>query len=145
MTTKELKRLTRAELLELLLAQTRESERLKERLEEAEAQLADRRIRLEKAGDLASAVLAINGVIDAAQAAAQQYLDNIAAISRDTKVSCNNMTAETMVECDRMRDEARAECERMLSEAKTEAANIRRKAREGRRKAKKAAEVQQKN
>lgn len=88
MTEKEMRRLSRAELLELLLEQTEESERLKKRLEEVEAQLSDRRIRVDNAGDLASAVLAVNGVVEAAQAAAQQYLDNI-----------RNMEAEVMEGC----------------------------------------------
>lgn len=139
MTDKELKRLTRTELLELLLAQTRESEQMKERLYDAQMKLAERQLRISEAGDLAHAMLAVNGVMDAAQAAAQQYLENIAAMERETRAACERMTVETKEECAQMRADARAECERMLSEAKTEAANIRRKAREGRRNAKKAA------
>ena len=42
MTDKELKRLSRTELLELLLEQTRQRELLEQRLEEAEKKLADR-------------------------------------------------------------------------------------------------------
>ena len=78
MKEKELKRLSRAELLDLLLVQTKEAERLRKRLEKAEQELADRNVQIEKAGDLAHAVVQINGVMEAAQAAAQQYLDNIA-------------------------------------------------------------------
>ena len=79
MTEKELKRLSRAELLELLLIQTRETEQLRRKLEKAEAALADRQLRLSNAGDLAQAVLSINGVMEAAQAAAQQYLRDVKA------------------------------------------------------------------
>ena len=63
MTEKELKRLSRSELLELLLAQTKEAERLEKKLEKAERMLSDRRLQLEKAGDIAHAALEINGVI----------------------------------------------------------------------------------
>lgn len=142
MTNKELKKLTRAELLELLLAQTRETEQLKERLYDVQMKLADRQLRISEAGDLAQASLMINGVMDAAQAAARQYLENIAAMERETKAACERMTVETRDECAQMRAATKAECDRMLSEARTEAANIRRKAREGRRKAKKAAETE---
>ena len=77
MTEKELRRLSRAELLELLLAQTEENEKLKKRLQAAEAALSDRKIIMEKAGTMAEAALKLNGVFEAADRAARQYLENI--------------------------------------------------------------------
>ena len=56
MTDKDVRRLSRSELLEMLIAQTEENRQLKIRLERAEAQLRDRRIAVEKAGSLAEAV-----------------------------------------------------------------------------------------
>ena len=94
MTDKELKRLSRSELLELLLIQTRETERLTKRLENAEKMLADRQLRLEKAGDIAHAALEINGVMEAAQEAAQQYLDNIIRLEEETKARCEKMLSD---------------------------------------------------
>ena len=91
MTDKELKRLNRSELLELLLIQTKETERLAKRLEKAEKMLADRQLQLEKAGDIAHAALAVNGVMEAAQKAAQQYLDNIARMEQETKLRCEKI------------------------------------------------------
>ena len=94
MTEKELKKLNRAELLELLLIQTKENEKLRERLKKREEKLADRRIKIEQAGSLAEAVLAVNKVMEAAQEAAQQYLDNIAAMEAETKEKCEKLLAE---------------------------------------------------
>ena len=91
MTEKELKKLSRAELLELLLIQTRETERLTRQLEKAEKMLTDRQLRLDKAGDIAQAALAINGVMEAAQAAARQYLDNIARMEEETRLRCEKL------------------------------------------------------
>ena len=88
MTDKELKRLSRAELLELLLAQTKETERLARELEKAEQMLADRQLQVKEAGDIAHAALAVNGVMEAAQAAAQQYLDNIIRMEQETRLRC---------------------------------------------------------
>ncbi len=85
MTDKELRRLSRSELLEMLIAQTEENSQLKIRLEQAEAQLRDRRIEIDKAGSLAEAALSLNGVFQAAEAAAQQYLENIQRISSRQK------------------------------------------------------------
>ena len=73
MTEKELRHLSRSELLEMLIAQTAENDQLKNRLEQAEAQFRDRRIAIDKAGSLAEAALSLNGVFQAAEAAAQQY------------------------------------------------------------------------
>ena len=80
---KELKKLNRTELLELLLVQTKEVERLREELDEARRQLEDKRIRVQEAGNLAQAVLSINDVVNAVQAAADQYLDNIKAMEAE--------------------------------------------------------------
>ena len=94
MKEKALKRLSRAELLELLLRQTQETERLQEKLAEAEALLAQRHLKVQEAGNLANAVLAVNNVVEAAQAAAQQYLDNIIAMEAQTKARCEQLLRE---------------------------------------------------
>lgn len=104
MTQKELKRLSRSELLELLLIQTKETERLMKKLEEAESLLYQREVKIQNAGDLAHAVLEINGVMEAAQAAAQQYLENIAAMERDTRAKCEQLLAEAHREAERIRN-----------------------------------------
>ena len=91
MTSKELKRLSRADLLELLLAQTRETETLKKKLQEAEEELENRRFRMSNAGSLAEAMVEINNVMAAAQAAADQYLENIAAMEAETRQKCEKM------------------------------------------------------
>ena len=94
MTDKELKRLSRSELLEMLIAQMKENEALQSRLELAEAQLNDRQIAMEKAGTLAEASLSLNGVFEAAEAAAQQYLENIERMSGQQETICRDMQAE---------------------------------------------------
>ena len=97
MTDKELRRLSRSELLEMLIAQTEENDRLKIRLEQAEAQLRDRRIAIDKAGSIAEAALALNGVFQAAEAAAQQYLENIQRISGQQDAICGEIKEQAAV------------------------------------------------
>lgn len=77
MTDKELKRLSRAELLELLIGQMKENQRLQAGLDAANKALHDRAIVIEQAGSIAEAALQLNGVFAAAEAAAAQYLENI--------------------------------------------------------------------
>ena len=94
MTDKELRRLSRSELLEMLIAQMKENAALQSRLELAEARLNDRQIAVEKAGTLAEASLSLNGVFQAAEAAAQQYLENIERMSGQQETICRDMQAE---------------------------------------------------
>ena len=91
MKEKSLKRLSRAELLELLLEQTRQTEMLQEKLAKAEELLNQKYLKVQEAGDLAHAVLAVNNVMEAAQNAAQQYLENIAAMESETKARCEEL------------------------------------------------------
>ena len=81
MTDKQLKKLSRRELLELLILQTRKVENLEKQLEEANRQLRDRRILIESSGSLAEAAMKLNGVFEAAERAAQQYLENVRALA----------------------------------------------------------------
>ena len=77
MTEKELKRLSRAELLELLLEQVEENEALRAEIANLKGQLEDRAIKIENAGSIAEAALRLNGVFEAAEAAAKQYVDSL--------------------------------------------------------------------
>ena len=77
MTQKELKKLHRVELLELLIEQTRRADALEDEVAELKKQLAMREIDIENAGTLAEAAIKINEVLSAADAAAKQYLYNV--------------------------------------------------------------------
>ena len=67
MTERELRKLSRADLLELLLAQRKENEQLRCLLDQTQAQLADRTITISNAGSIAEASLHLNGIFDAAR------------------------------------------------------------------------------
>lgn len=77
MTKRELKKLSRLELLELLLRQMEENEQLRSELEQAQRRLASREIELENAGSIAQASLQISRIFEAAQMAADIYLENV--------------------------------------------------------------------
>ena len=77
MTERELRRLSRIDLLEMLLEQSKELDRLQTELENVKKQLEDRRIMEQEAGSIAEAALKLNKVFEAAQNAADQYLENI--------------------------------------------------------------------
>jgi hypothetical protein len=109
MTDKELRRLNRAGLLELLVAQGRELELLRQELAEAKDQLADRKLRLDRAGSIAEASLQLNGVFQAAQDACEQYIENIESLSHRQEQLCAQMERETQEKCQKMLSTARTQ------------------------------------
>lgn len=74
---KDLKRMGKSELLEILISQLEENEKLQKELDECRQKLNDRSIALESAGSIAEASLKLNGIFAAADIAARQYLENI--------------------------------------------------------------------
>lgn len=104
MTSKELKRLRRTDLMEMLLELSKENVQLRQQLEEANARLEDRQLRVEQAGSLAEAALQLNGVFAAAQAACEQYEYNV-------RLHCQELEEQTRRECERIRSQARAKAQ----------------------------------
>ena len=116
MTDKELKRLRRAELLEMLLTQVKENGELKARLGEMQARLDDRRIMINEAGSIAEAALRLNGVFQAAETAAAQYLENIRMLSGKQEAVCQRMEEEARKKAEIIRAEADAYSRRIRSQ-----------------------------
>lgn len=117
MTDQQLKQKNRRELLELLLEQTKRAEELEAELAEKDSLLqmkdqllSDRRIAIENAGSIAQASLEINNVFESAQAAAEQYLENIRACGE---------------RCDKMIEDAKRRCDEMVEHASAKVTTLR--------------------
>ena len=106
MTDKEFKRLGKAQLIEIIYQLQLELDKVNEEKKVLENELADKRLRLNNAGNIADAALEINNCFRSAQNAAEQYLDEIKA-----------MREETEAECQRILEEAKAEAEAIISDA----------------------------
>ena len=109
MTDKEFHRLSRAQLIDIIYQFQVKQEELVAENERLTKALADRRVRVSEAGNLAEAALAIHNVMQSAQDAASLYLEEVRT----------------------MREETREECQRLLESAKAEAQIILAQAREG--------------
>lgn len=99
MTDKELRKLNRAELLEILLEQTKRVEALQAELELKNKELENRKIMIDRAGSIAEASLRLNEVFEAAQRAADQYLENVMQLNKNSEMSKEpreNITDETV-------------------------------------------------
>ncbi len=75
MTEKELKKLNRYQLLELLLVQTERADSLQQKVDQLQAKLDERELRFAKLGSIAEASVCVSGVFEAAQKAADLYLE----------------------------------------------------------------------
>lgn len=73
MPDRELRRMRRAELVEIILALKQTEDRLRAENAALSAQLQERQIHIENAGSIAQAALELNKVFEAAQAAADEY------------------------------------------------------------------------
>ena len=118
MTDKELKRLSRGELLEMLIQQSKELERLRKQLDAAQTALQNREIAITNAGSIAEAALQLNGVFTAAQDACQQYMENICHLSQNQERICAQRDAESQAEAKRIVEEARKESEALEHETR---------------------------
>lgn len=72
-----LKNLSKLELLELLAEQEAEIEQLKRQLVQKDRIIRQRTLCMEQAGNIAQAALVLNGVFEAAQKAADQYVESV--------------------------------------------------------------------
>ena len=117
MTDKELRRLSRSDLLELLISQTEENQALKTRVAQLEDQLNDRRIAVAEAGSIAEASLKLNGVFAAAEEAARQYLENIQRIQQEQEASSQSLREKAGQGAEAIRQEAEAYSQKLRGEA----------------------------
>ena len=77
MTEKELLKLKKSELLEIMLAQSKEIDSLREQLAKTQSMLDDRKIAIDESGSIAEASLRLTKVFEEAQKAADLYVENI--------------------------------------------------------------------
>lgn len=85
MDEKELRKLNRQELLEILLEVTEENEELREEIKMLKKNLRSKAMMIDNAGSLAEASLKISGVFERAQLAADIYLRNLKNMEKQLK------------------------------------------------------------
>lgn len=117
-----------AELTESLKEEKAALARAQEKIEALTQQVSDRVILKDNAGTLADAAIQINSVFASAQAAADQYLENIERMHREQEKSCAlmesesrekaaQMIRETEARCAALEAQTRAKCEALKADA----------------------------
>ncbi len=124
MTDKELRKLSRKDLLQLLLEQSKRLQALEAQYAEAEAKLQSKSITLENAGSIAEAALQLNGVFESAEAACRQYTENITAFQFDrekaeaeSREKAQQIIEDAEKKAAALENETKLKCETMLKNA----------------------------
>lgn len=91
---KELKKLSRRELVDIIYQMKKNEQQMQEEIAVLQDALQDKRIRISEAGSIAEAATSITNVFTSAQKAADLYLQEIAYMKEETKRECEKMIAE---------------------------------------------------
>lgn len=85
MTDKEFRRLKRSDLIEIIYRLQENEEKYRDAIVRMRRQLADRQTKIENAGSVAEAAMALSGVFESAQDAADRYLSEIQQMHTEAK------------------------------------------------------------
>ena len=98
MTEKDLRKLNRYQLLELLVVQTERADKLQASLDEAQAKLQQRELNISSLGSIAEASLDLGEVFRAAQSAADIYLDAAKKRAEEIEEDAHKKAAEILAQ-----------------------------------------------
>ena len=135
LTEKELRRLRRTELLELLVEQGRIVERLQKEVTALRSEAEERRISIEKAGSIAEASLSLTKIFEDAEEASKLYKENIERRSEDqdrinalreeeSKKRAEQLIMTTAKKCREMEAATAQKCRQMLEAAAKRAGSV---------------------
>ena len=116
--------MSRTDLIQLVMEQERSIDALQARIITMERQQRERSFRMKKFGSLAEASLQLNGVFEAAQRAANQYLESAAQLSaacKQQKQESDRLLAQTKEQCRKMQEETEALCHQLRESAEMDA------------------------
>ncbi len=114
MTDKELRRLGRADLIDIIFELRKRCDEYEAENSSLKKELAQKELRVSEAGSIAEAALRLNGVFEAAQAAADQYVASVHAAMRG---AADRQSASIL-------EAARKQAERIVAEAERKARQI---------------------
>ena len=88
MINKDIKRLSRRELVDIIYQLKTNEQEMQNELESLKKELEDKRIRISEAGSIADAAMSVTNVFSTAQMTADLYLREISLMKEDTEKAC---------------------------------------------------------
>ena len=113
MFNKELKKLSRRELVDLLYQMKKNEEQMQEEIAALQQAVEDKRLRISVAGSIAEAAMDITNLMSTAQMTADLYL---------REISCMKIDAEE--ECRRMIEDARKKADKIVADGEKRLADL---------------------
>ena len=107
MTDREFKRLSRSQLIDIIYQLQLKQEELIADNEKLSKALADKRLRVSEAGNIAEAALEIHNVMQTAQNAASHYLEEIRIMREETEEKCRRLLENAQKDADEIITQAK--------------------------------------
>ncbi len=131
MKNNDLKRLSRGDLITIIYQMKQGEEALKAELALVTEQLQARELKLAQSGSIAEAALNLHGVLEATQAAADDYLESLRAAHaqeeaglEQARLHREQLTANAQAEAEAILSSARSEAETALESARVGSQNL---------------------
>lgn len=124
MTDKELKKMSRADFLELLIAQGKEIEQLKAQLADREEKLKNSEMTLNNMTPITQSAFEINEVFDDVEFKSSHQLENLAHIKEEQEKAAIEMERIVREKCIKMIEETQAKCKKMERATKDKCAEL---------------------
>ena len=121
---KELKKMSRKELLEILLEQAKRIEELENKIEKLNEKLESKKVIFKNAGSLADASLQLSGIFNVAQEAAEIYLNNIKDLKEKGEQEIENLKNKMLRETARKCKKREKEADEFIKNVELEVKNI---------------------
>ena len=110
MVNKELKRLSRRELVDIIYQLKKNEQELQDEIDSLKKQLDDKHLKISNAGSIADAAVNVTDILATAQKTADLYLQEIASMKADTEKECS----KKIEDADKKVNEILAEGQRQL-------------------------------
>lgn len=125
MTDKELRKMNRIELIEIIYALQQEEKRLEEEKKALEDRLEEWTIQNSEAGSIAEAAVKVNKIFEVAQMTADQYLEAVYAANAKSEAHAEQILEDARKEQEEILASAREKAEAIQEEAEAYRTRIR--------------------
>jgi len=124
MTDKELSKLRRTELLEILIAQGKENTALQEQLKQTEKALRNRELTIENTGSVAEVAFRLNDVVGFTQRAVDLYIENVKRVMEQQQEESTDVLNKARDYATQTVAYAQKRARALIGDAETQAAQI---------------------
>lgn len=125
MAEKDIRKLRRSELIEIIYQLKKSEQNLQTQVEALQSQLLDRTMKMEEAGSIAEAALLLSDVFSSAQTAADTYVAEVKSRYAQAEAECSNMISQAKKEAEAILREANRQKDSIEQQCQASRAELR--------------------